>query len=61
MLYKIEWLEVEGVLKVGFGDEASTNDKIVVEAVNKIQAMLDELQGKVLKINGAISVPVALS
>jgi len=51
-----------GILLVGFGDPAS-NDQVILEAKNVVGNLLasGELQtlGKVLKINGVQSIPVA--
>lgn len=52
-------LVLEGdVLKVGFGDPAS-NDAIVKEVAVTAHELRDHVHGKVLKINGAASLPVA--
>ena len=50
---------VDGVLKVGFG-EAAQNDVIVKDAVALLEAM--NLQGgRLIKINGPASLPVAVA
>lgn len=46
------------ILRVGFGDPAS-NDEIVREVAQSIKLVKDKVHGKVLKINGAASLPVA--
>lgn len=58
-LYTVEL--VEGILKVGFGDEASTNAFIVPEASTKAATFKDAVMGKVLRIHGAASMPVAMA
>jgi CRISPR-associated protein Csx3 len=52
---------VDGVLRIGFGDEPATNDQIVPEAVEKATKFRDAVAGKLLKINGAASLPVAVA
>lgn len=52
-------LNLEGdILKVGFGDPAS-NDEIVKEVAQSVKAVKEQVHGKILKINGAASLPVA--
>lgn len=59
--YNVELLS-GNVLKVGFGDEPASNDKIVAEAVQKAEALREAVIGKgVLRINGAASLPVAIA
>ena len=58
-LYNIEL--VEGILKVGFGDEVAGNDKIVPEAIAKAEAFKASVAGSLLKINGPASLPVAVA
>lgn len=50
----------DGVLKIGFGEPAQ-NDEIVKDAKIILDEMLksQQLHGKLLKINGAASLPVA--
>jgi CRISPR-associated protein Csx3 len=52
---------INDVLKIGFGDEPATNDQIVPEAVEKATTFRDAVAGKLLKINGAASLPVAVA
>lgn len=56
MLYNLELNN--DVLTVGFGEPAS-NDAIVKEVAQSIKWIKDEVHGKVLKINGPASMPIA--
>lgn len=58
-LYNVEL--VDGVLKIDFGDQQAHNDTIVPEAVQKAEKLKDEVMGKVLRINGPASLPVAVA
>ncbi|WP_013324926.1 CRISPR-associated protein Csx3 [Gloeothece verrucosa] len=55
-------IELEGdVLKIGFGTPAQ-NDQIVQDAAKRLQEMIQQGElkgGKILKINGPASLPVA--
>ena len=54
---------VDGVMKVGFG-EAAQNDQIVKDAVTRLNEMVDGKElvgGKLIKINGPASLPVAVA
>lgn len=56
-------LNLEGeVLKVNFGDEQSSNDKIIVEAKQKAEAIKQEIIDNVtvLRINGVCSLPISM-
>lgn len=56
-------LEDDNVLRVGFG-EAAQNDQIVRDAVARLDEMVTagELAGgKIIKINGPASLPVAIA
>jgi CRISPR-associated protein Csx3 len=59
--YKVEH-KGDGLVMVGFGDEAANNDLIVKEALILARGIVDELElhGKVVRINGAASLPVAM-
>ena len=59
-LYNVE-LTAENILKIGFGDEPAGNDRIVVEAVQKATALKDAVMGKLLRISGPASLPVAIA
>jgi len=59
--YKIE--KDGNILKIGFGEPAQ-NDAIVRDAVNRLQEMTEsgELgEGKLVKLNGPASLPVAVA
>lgn len=58
-LYNLE-LKEDGVLHIGFGDPAG-NDAIVPEAVQKAEQLKEQVMGKVLRINGPASLPVAVA
>jgi CRISPR-associated protein Csx3 len=61
--YKIEKKKSDDVLKVGFGSPAQ-NDEIVRDAVARLAEMTEsgELSGgKIVKINGPASLPVAMA
>ncbi len=60
--YNIEFLEEEGILKVGFGSSAP-NDQIVREVTARLKKMIvaGELPGgEIIKVNGPASLPVAM-
>ncbi len=60
--YNITISEVTGtavVIKVGFGSPAQ-NDQIVKDAAEAIKAIGDTPNGKVVKVNGPASLPVAM-
>jgi CRISPR-associated protein Csx3 len=57
-LYNVEL--VDGILKIGFGDPAE-NNAIVPEAVAKVKALANQFMGKVLRISGPASMPVAMA
>lgn len=52
--------EGNGLIRVGFGDEVASNDEIIKEAQQKALAIVNELHGEVIRINGAASLPVAM-
>ena len=56
--YRIEYNHDNDTLTVGFTGETATNTELVVEAVELLEA-LDLQGGKLLKITGAASVPIA--
>lgn len=58
-LYNVEL--VDDILKINFGDEPAGNDAIVPEAVGKAEVFKEQVMGKVLKINGPASLPVAIA
>lgn len=58
--YNISFNPETSVLSVGFG-EPSTNDQIVKDAVAGIKAIKEQLQGHVLRVNGAASLPVGFA
>ncbi len=59
-LYNIEFQD--GILAIGFGDEAGSNDQIVREAKEKAQMLKEQVQGtEYLRINGPASLPVAMA
>lgn len=54
-------MSLEGeVLKVGFGESAS-NDEIVKEVAVSIQVIKEQCHGKIIKVNGPASLPVAMA
>ena len=52
----------DGILKVGFNpNEPADNNLIVQDAVAACEPLRDQVAGKVLKINGPASLPVAIA
>ena len=63
MYYNIQYNESQSILEIGFGVEA-TNEKIVVDAHQQMEALVASGQlsgGRLLRINGRASVPVAFT
>ncbi len=59
--YKIK-IEADNVLKVGFGEPAA-NNKIICDAETQLDKLIqagDLCGGKLLKVNGPASMPVAM-
>lgn len=57
-LYNMDLLE-DGTLKIGFGDAAS-NDQIVKEVSETVKEIKKQCHGKIVKLNGPASLPVAV-
>lgn len=62
MLYNIEFVSENNLLKIGFGDPAQ-NDQIVRFVETRINEMIKSGEisgGEVIKVNGPASLPVAM-
>ncbi len=58
--YNINLALDTSILYVGFGEPAN-NDQIVKDAIAAVKAIKEELHSRVLRVNGAASMPVTFA